>query len=190
MIMAKIKAKVISDKTNKAIADLLGLTKKEVLVGVPDDNTRYNQKPTKKDPEGGGKSDINNAALARIHDQGSPLQGIPARPFMIPGINAVQDKINRELFAAAKAQLSDDKNGVDAHLNSAGLIASSSIKNVINEGEGFSPLQRSTMLARLRKRKSAKKWSKEKREEIMDSMHPLIDTGQLRNSITYVIKDK
>jgi hypothetical protein len=166
------------DRVQKMVNDILKLTNKQVLVGVPDDKNQRKEGP------------IGNAALAYIHDKGSPLQGIPARPFMEPGINQVQDRINTHMLATAKAELEGDQDKVDRHLSAAGMIAQNSIKRVINEGVGFAPIKRSTALARLRKRKGADKWSKEKREDIIEGMQPLVATGQLRNSITYVVADK
>ena len=167
------------NKANKLVENLLLLAKRQVLVGVPEET----------DPRKDGKG-IGNAALAYVHDQGSPAQNIPPRPFMIPGIMKAQDQINIELLAVAKAQLEENKEQVELHLKRAGLIAQSSIRNVINEGEGFTPLKRATLLARLRRRKAARKWSKDKREETMASFHPLVDTGQLRNSVVYQIVEK
>lgn len=167
------------DEVSAMVNDLLALTKKQVLVGVPEEN----------DPRETGDG-IGNASLAYIHDNGSPLANIPARPFMKPGIAKAQDRINDQLFAAAKAQMNDQPEEVDIRLNRAGLIAQSSIKGVINQGEGFEPLKRATKLARLRRRKAASKWDKNKREEVMDSMTPLRDTGALLNSIMYVVEEK
>lgn len=149
---------------------------KSVYVGVPE------EKDARKEP-----GTIGNATLAYIHDNGSPLQNIPARPFMKPGIEKARDRISEHLKNAIQASLEGKKDKAIIHLNRAGIVASTSIKNVINEGEGFAPLKRATLLGRLRKRKAAKKWTKKKREETMASMHPLIDTGSLRNSITYVV---
>jgi hypothetical protein len=174
------------DKANKLVNSLLSATKKRVLVGVPqEDPDRWKNEDGKRKPD----STINNAALAYIHDNGSPKANIPPRPFMIPGIQSVQERINASLLAAAQAALEEDKGGVDIHLNKAGLIAQNGIRKVINQGEGFDPLKRETKLARLRRRKATREWSKERREEVLESMHPLIDTGQLRNSITYVIEN-
>lgn len=170
-----ITSKGMAKEMNTMMVDLMNLAKKQVLVGVPEETN-----PRK---EGTG---IGNASLAYIHDNGSPLRGIPARPFMDPGIKAVQDRINKELMDVAKAQMNGEQDKVDAHLNRTGMIASSSIKNVINEGD-FTPLKRSTLLGRLRALKSSRKWSIEKREETMESMRPLIATAQMRNAITYVV---
>jgi len=91
-------------------------------------------------------------------------------------------------------------------LHRAGLIAQNSIRNVIRRSEGFVPLKRATLLARTRRRgylwyhlsreemQGASKAQRKqmrgvKREEIMGSLKPLIDTSQMLKSITYVIED-
>lgn len=186
-ISAKIKERQVI-KTNKMVNDLLELTNKQVLVGVPEE----------KDPRyiGKGKKkvllveSVGNATLAYIHDNGSPLQNIPARPFMDPGIKQAQDRILPEFMKIAQDQLSDKKDKIEARFNRIGMICQASIRNVINEGEGFTPLKRSTLLGRLRRRKAARKWTDERREEVMESFKPLVDSGQLRNSITYVVAEK
>jgi hypothetical protein len=170
-------AKITLDKTKALAEDIKRLITKRVLVGVPEEKTE------RKD-----KGKITNAALARIHDKGSPLQGIPARPFMNPGIKKVQDKISKE-FAAAASQVLDGKDDT-TNLNRAGLVAASSIKSVINDGDDFAPLKRSSKLARLRKLKAYKKMSKDQIDAQLATMHPLVDTAQMRNSITYVVEVK
>jgi phage gpG-like protein len=177
MIVCGVKLMDRFDIASKISNDILELTKKRVLVGVPEATDRR---------EGEG---IGNAALAYIHDKGSPLANIPARPFMDPGIKKAQDNINTQFFAAAKAQLNGDKDEVAVRMERAGIIVQNSVRRVINAGEGFVPLKRATALSRLRRRKSAQRWRREKREAVMASMHPLIDTGALRNSITYVVED-
>ena len=172
-----IKVDISVKEVKTFIKDLLNLPKTSVYVGIPE----------QKDPRKEGR-EIGNAALAYIHDNGSPLRNIPARPFMQPGIKAVQDKINIHLKNAAKAVVDGKNDKVIVYLNRAGIVAASSIKNVINEGEGFAPLKRSTLLGRLRKRKAAKKWASKKREETMASMHPLVDTASMRNSISYFVE--
>ena len=166
------------DKVKEVWDDFKVFADKRVLVGVPEEAS------------GRGKGGITNAALAYIHDNGSPRKGIPARKFMTPGVEKVQGVVNEQLLVAAKAKMADDEDGFERELHKVGLTVQSSIKKVINEGVGFTPLKRSTLLGRTAKRKNAWKGSKEKREEIMGSMHPLVDTGQLRNSILYVIEDR
>jgi hypothetical protein len=178
MIEVTCKLTTGSDVVSKVIEDLLSLTDKRILVGIPQENDSREE----------GK-EIGNAALAYIHDKGSPLAGIPARPFMEPGIRKGQDRINSFLLAAARARLNGDENAVQTNLERAGLTAQNSIKAVINEGEGFAPLKRGTVLGRLRRREGAKNWKKEKREAVMESFHPLVDTGEMRDKITYIVED-
>jgi len=171
--------KVNKRKANDIVNDLLSLVKKQVLVGVPE--------ATDSRKEGQG---IGNAALAFIHDNGSPLQKIPARPFMQPGVKDAQDKILPEFMALAADQLEGKKENIDRRLSRIGLIVQASIRKVINEGEGFEPLKIGTLRGRLRKRKGYSKLSDERKEALMASFHPLIDTSQLRNSISYSIRSK
>lgn len=160
--MAKNAASLVKNnfgKLGKAFAELSNL---ELLVGVPKENDARKE-------EG-----MNNATLAYIHDNGSPANNIPARPFMKPGIQAVRGKLNDKLKLAAKNAMTSAESA-DRQLHVAGLIAQSSIRNTINEG--IAPaLQDSTIAARKRRGRTGTK--------------PLIDTGQLRNSITYVVRRK
>jgi hypothetical protein len=175
--MIKFSSKITVDNTKALLQDLKSLARKEVLVGVPEEEDPRDQ-----------KSPIGNAGLAYIHDNGSPAAGIPAREFMRPGIEKIKNKIEGLLKRAAKAYLDNDKATAEQVLNATGLLAQSSIQKVIRDGENFKPLKEATLKARLRRRKSLSKLPKEMQEEIMDSFHPLIDTGQLLKAITYVIK--
>lgn len=177
MISPAVKVK-ISNQGNEALDDavrsLLGL---RVLVGVPE---------AQDEREEG----IGNAALAMIHDKGSPLVGIPARPFMEPGIAKVRRVIERELKQAATNVFAGQATEAMQACHRAGMRAAMSIKNLINAGEGFEPLKRGTLLGRMRRRKYLnKKLSRAEKEEYMASFHPLVDTGAMRDSITYVIEE-
>ncbi|MDE2403053.1 MAG: hypothetical protein KGL90_15460 [Burkholderiales bacterium] len=139
------------------------LVSSDVLVGVPAQST---------DRDGGP---INNATLAYIHENGSPKANIPARPFLVPGVKSVQDKVTSRLKKAADAALDGKPKLIDQQLHAAGLIAESSVKNTINAG--IDPaLADSTIAARNRRGRTG--------------TVPLIDTGKLRNSITHVIRKK
>lgn len=145
----------------KEVKDWAKLLEKQlVMVGVPEDKSgRKSEEP------------ITNAALAYIHNFGSPDNNIPSRPFMEIGLKAARDEIASEMSRAAA---SPDLNKMYQHLNRAGLKASQSIKNAINEQDGIEPLAGSTLRARERRGFKGTK--------------ALIETGQLRNSITWVVK--
>lgn len=155
---------VIKDKVKAVLASLSAMEGKRVFVGIP---------------EGKGarqEGEIGNAQLGYIQDHGSPANNIPPRPFLVPGVNAAESKIVKVLKTAAKNSADGDKSALDVGLNAAGLIAQASVKKAIVAGDGFAPLKPSTIKARER---SGAKGTK-----------PLIRTGQLLNSVNYVIKEK
>lgn len=180
----------IKDNLPALMQSLRRLEHKEVLVGVPSGAGS---------PEG---SSANYASIAFWQDNGAPEANIPARPFMRPGIKSVQKDVALKFKLAAKDGL-DGKSNVEKYLMQAGLIASSGIKNYINEGID-PPLADSTLLARARGaagigiRKGAQAELIHRDTINPDTgeayapgstgITPLVITGGLRNSITYIIK--
>ncbi len=163
------------------LESLKALAHTQVLVGVP----------AAKTAREGDEEPITNAALAYIHDKGAPESNIPARPFMEPGIKAAQKRINKYLGQAGDAAMSGDKRKMLAAFNAAGLTASTSIKTKINTGP-FQALALATIKARARRgRKGAQLYVEQLNAGIVPDpslAKPLIDTAQMRNSITYVIR--
>lgn len=161
----------------------------EVLVGFPEETSKREE----LEVEG-----ISNAALGYIHDNGQPERNIPARPFMLPGITSVEKRVARILGNGAKAVLRD-KSAVaaDQHLHQAGLVAATAIKRKLNEGIP-PPLSEYTL--RQRARRGGKKGGKSAKHELerraqglapsTEFAKPLIDTGAMRNSVTYVIRPR
>jgi hypothetical protein len=180
----------VVDNFKKLTQSVEALTNTVVMVGVPGD-------------KGGRKEgEISNVDLALIHDRGAPEAGIPARPFMEPGIKAVKGQIVTEFQNAGKAILSGGKFGsaksVEGYLNRIGLICVRSIRAVITAG--IAPeLAPSTIRGRINRIKG-----KARRKKIAAELAsgtpasrqngeegvflPLVLSGQLRNSITYVLR--
>lgn len=155
--------KVTVDKTTDLMAQIKSLTQSRVLVGVPAEEATREGEP------------INNATIAYIHDNGAPEANIPARPFMHPGIMSAEDKIAKRFKDGAVRTLKGDKDAVDQTMTAVGLTAQSAIRNKISEGIP-PPLAPRTLAQRRRRGRSG---------EI-----PLIDTGQLRNAINFVVRKK
>lgn len=156
---------------NRALA---ALTKTQVLVGFPSSGKE-------RDPEPGELAQpMTNAALAYIHNNGSPAANIPARPFMEPGVASAQGDITGVYAKAAKAALDRPANAesiVDAAHHRVGLTAQDAIQSKIEAG--IPPaLAASTMAARKRKHGADA------------SATPLIDTAQMKNAVTYVLRPK
>lgn len=149
----------------KAIA---ALVTKDVLVGVPE-ATRSRQRADQP----------NNAMLAYIHDNGSPQANIPQREFLRPGIKNAQPQLVERLGQTARKVLDGNLQDVEKGLVGAGLIAQKSVRRKITTGP-FAPLKPATIRARSRKHKGRKS----------TKVTPLIDTGQLRQAINFVVVDK
>jgi len=162
----------------------------EVLVGFPEAST--DRKP--EDSEDGPK-DLTNAALGYIHDNGAPEANIPARPFMVPGIAAAKSKITKIAKHMGQAALNakEPQEAISQGLHMMGLTAQASIRNVINEGID-PPLSDRTLRARASKgRKGAKQELANRANGLppgKELAKPLVDTGQLRNAVNYVIRNR
>lgn len=185
VFVVKSGVEIIRDNTDKLRDGLALLTGQDVLVGVPADKSHRD-----------GSKPIGNAALAYIHDNGAPEVNVPARPFMVPGIENAQNKIAERMRAAAEAAIDGRPEGVTRNLNAAGLIAQASIRARITEGIP-PPLADSTIRGRRYQRGTAtmragevKELSRRAagRDPSVGLVKPLINTGQLRNAITYVIR--
>lgn len=165
------------------VQSIIATAKTEVLVGFPSDGEERQD----DDP-------MTNAALGYIHDNGAPEAGIPARPFMAPGIADIQDEITRRMRKMARDALdSGDLGKVEAGFHALGLRAKLSIQNKINDGIP-PPLADSTLRARARRgRKGAQDELDARRKgeaPSMASAKPLVDTGQMRNAVNYAIRLK
>lgn len=180
-----MKSKILkSDKLGEVLKGIDALVGKRVLVGVPGKTADRNQ-----DEYG----PMNNATLGYINEFGSPASNIPARPFLVPGVEEGMDAIAARLEKAAVAATNNDPGAVDKQLHAAGLEAQTAVREKITTGP-FEPLKLSTLRARARKgRKGAKEEIASRlagNEPNPENARPLIDTGQLRNSISYVIRKR
>lgn len=156
---------VVKDLTKQLALALVGIPQQDVLVGIPAEKT------DRKEPD----TEITNAAIGYISEYGAPEANIPARKWLEPGIRAAQNKVISYMKQAAQYGLVGDNAGVERALHSAGMAAVNTTKARINAGIP-PPLKASTIAGRL---------SRGRKGTI-----PLVDTGQFRNSVTYVLRDK
>lgn len=147
------------------------LKKHELLVGVPEDDQRTDSSGS---TERTG-SNVNNATLAYIHNNGSPSQNIPARPTLVPGVLDAQEKISKRLGDGATAALEGRKDGVVANFDAAGLEAVTAVKKRIRSNTP-PPLSAKTIAARRRRG--------------VTRTNTLVDTGAFLNSHTYIVEEK
>lgn len=186
---AEMTGKVIEkfDRSQIILDALKYLKHSKVLVGVPQETSG----------RGGG---VTNAELAYIHTHGvrtpgmraemagdmqsgspyseaygaylmthgSPAMGIPPRPFLEPAIQKHRDELGALLKQAAGAACEGNRAGVDIGLRKAGMLGQNVVRRYFVEDNGWPPNAPSTIAQK-------------------GSDRPLIDTGELRKSVAYVV---
>lgn len=172
---------VRADKAQSVLDSLRTLTRKDVLVGIPEDENAREE------------GEFGNAAIGYINENGSPAQNIPARPHLKPGVTSVQDQALMHLKAAAQKAMEGDETGALSSLDRAGTVAANGVKRYMTI-TGFTPLADSTIAARARRgRKGAiAEQASRAAGNAPDNSNarPLIDTGEYRRAITHVVRDK
>lgn len=135
-----------------------------VYVGVPEEDTDREE-----------NANVTNAELLFIHTNGSPVNNIPARPVIEPAIENDKERLSRMMRDAGRDALNGDKSAALEKLKRVGIRGQNIARAwFTNPANGWPPNAPSVAAAKIRK------GSTEPR--------PLIDTGELRKSITYVIK--
>ena len=161
--MRKPTLTILEDNTDFFKRVIASFKKDAVLVGVPQEDSQRKE-----------SAPINNATLMAMNEFGSPAGNIPARPVMSIGIRKAQEQIAEQFKLVVQKTFSDGLSALNTYYNRAGIIASNSIKKVINSQEGIDGPSEATLAAR--------------KAQGFSGTKALIVTGQLRNSITYVVK--
>lgn len=139
-------------------ADLKRLKSSDVLVGIPAPKAQRKGEP------------VNNAGLLFIHTNGSTLRNIPPRPVLEPAIAANLKTITPHLAEAAGSVTDRHPEKAERELRKAGTAAMNAAKRWFSDPRnGWAENAPSTIRAK-------------------GSDKPLIDTGSLRRSITFVVR--
>lgn len=153
---------VKADRTMRMRKEFDALRKKHVVVGVPEKTAAL-----------GREAGESNAVLANIHENGSPARNIPPRPFLRPSLENKKKEIG--VFLKARAQrVLDGAENAEACYTAVGLYAQSIVKAYLRESGNFTPLKAATLARRKKKGFLGEK--------------PLIETGQLLNSINFDVR--
>lgn len=116
------------------------------------------------------KGRINNASLLFIHEN-SERTWLPQRKILVPGIETKKAVIAPLLMDAAKAVLAGKPESAEKYLDLAGTAGANAVKRYVDDKVNLAPNARSTV-----KRKG--------------SDTPLVNTGAMLRSVTYVVRKK
>ena len=146
------------------VRQLEALSGREVVVGIPASNNKNHV----------GKETIAMAELGAIHEYGAPSVGIPQRSFLRVPLSANVNNI----FKVVEQDLKFKDTDSNKALNKLGAKGQTIVLEPFKtQGDGaWQPLSRKTIL----RRKKGKGKGEDK---------PLIDTGQLRRSITWEVRN-
>lgn len=158
----------------------------EILVGIPRSTAMRE-----------GDENISNAEIAYIQEHGSPTRRIPPRPFMEPGIQRSLDTVRMIMADGAGALV--EGASLRPYAERVGLVCQASIRGVFTDNN-WKPLSPRTILARAQRTVQNRKGYDSKSDRAKQTMlakelarrandRPLIDTGALRQSITYVVTE-
>jgi len=166
MFTPTVKTTIIEDHSAHLKKVLKHIANIDVLVGIPQKNTTRKGEP------------VTNAELAFIHSNGSPIRNIPARPFIEPAIENDRENISQLLSDAMSAALSGD-----------GLEANKKLKEAGMRGQAVSQLWFEQPDKNQWPENSPATKARKLKKHSTDPK-PLIDTGEMRKSITFVIRKK
>jgi phage gpG-like protein len=158
----------------KALMARMNGANRSVLVGVPSgEHTKSMEKitfesgKTKRVTVTADKGDVSLATIAAVHEFGSPEHNIPERSFLRGGIRRAAPKLNAvNIDSLRKVLLA--KMSIEQAIEKLGMVAAGEVKREFIVGD-FVPNKPATI-----KRKG--------------SSRPLVDTGQLRQSITFIVE--
>jgi len=130
----------------------------DILVGIPANKTLR------------AGEEMNNASLLFIHTNGSPLRNIPPRPVIEPALAYNASKISEQVAGMLRAAAENDAQKVNQYAHRIGMAGQNAARDwFTNPANGWPPNAPSTIARK-------------------GSSQPLIDTGNLRKSIIYVIR--
>jgi hypothetical protein len=161
---------ITKDRVLEMLRSVRGLTRNEVLIGVPDSNAERAVDPENPTP-------LSNAAIGYLMETGAPERNLPARPSLVPGVTEVAPVLVERLKKAGNAAILSPggKQTVDQAMHAVGLLGQNAVRAKITDGP-FVALSEVTLVRRRARGRTGTK--------------PLIDSGQFRNAITYVVRPK
>lgn len=164
--MAKSCVTSVDKGMNAIVANLKKLASKKVFVGVQSKERPHRRKRKGEPASEDNSNPMNLAQIAAIHEFG--LGKMPQRSFLRSAMDENKDKL-AQMSAQVVKNVTKGADPVQ-QMNTVGMVAQGMVQKKIVTGP-FTPNSPATIKAK-------------------GSSRPLIDTGHLRQSITFLVDDK
>jgi hypothetical protein len=161
---------ITRDDVAKVLREVRALTEQQVVVGFPEKTADRGE-------------DINNPSLAYIHENGYPPHNLPARPFLMHGVENAMDQIVAVFEKGARNALDGNAGALVGTLNVVGNIGQGAVRNKIRTGP-FAKHADST----LDRRKAANAKRSNVKSTVAHSI--LVDTGAMLDAVSFEVRRK
>lgn len=163
--MAIVDIEVTYDGFKQMMEGLDWIEKSGVYIGIPEDESSREDE------------DITNAELLFIHTNGSLINNVPARPVIEPALREDSERLSSMLGKAFVYALQGKFEFAFEQLEKTGMRGQKVARAwFTNPKNNWPPNAPSVVRAKLKKGST--------------NPRPLIDTGELKRSITYVINER
>lgn len=181
MIKAKVTTKDHMAQLKESLDKIMKL---DVLVGIPAEKSSRSGEP------------INNAELLFVQSHGSPMRHIPARPVIEPAIEAEGNKelITVEMGQAITAVLELKPDAARLHLERAGQQGENASRSWFTDPRNnWQPNALPTVREKLAKKYKSQIGQTKAMARYLagesDMITVLVDSGQMRQAITHVVRN-
>ncbi len=192
MIIKESGMTITADHMADVVKAVQALTGRKVLVGIPAETADDHSGRDKI-----GEEDINNAAIGYLNEWGVPEKNVPARPHLLPGVEAVIPDAVKRFKKAGQEALDGNIRAITTQMDAVGLKAVSSVRSVIQSHipPVLAPRTIAGRIAHQIKGDSNKKRARRAGmtaigQAFPDVFTPLIETGDYIRHISYVLISK
>jgi len=182
--MINFSVDTLLDDTDKVLKSLKD-SEISILVGIPEENAKREE-----------DNEINNAQLLYIHTNGSPVNNLPARPVIEPALTVQdnKDKLTYSLKRIINLLLDDKKEEALSLAERTGQRAVNFVKRwFVDPRNGWPANKPATVWRKLRTVTNDKARMTFFQKYLAGDPNidtVLVDTAEMRNSITYIVEDK
>jgi hypothetical protein len=182
---------VLEDNSQMVADAIKRLANTTVMVGIPSDQEQPHYDEKGSQAKGAEKrtdtpSGIGNANIGYIHETGAPAAHIPARPWLGPGVRVNQRQWTAYMIRAGHLAFAGKIEGADKAWHAAGMTAVDGVKDHIQSN--IPPPLSQVTVDRRRQRSTGSSYRR--KATTASDTTTLIDTAQMINSVSYVIRHR